>query len=424
MMKHNFGIIGLGKVGSAMLSLLREKGYKISWTVTSKKNMEIVAYETLPETPGNADVILITVPDMHISEVAKQIAERWRDRCKGKVFFHMSGQLSSDALSAIAGLGGEVASLHPIQSIADPSRAKNALLESYFTVEGSKNACATARDILSSITDRIIEIAKEDKTLYHAAAVMASNYVVSIAAHASDMLRTIGIGPGVLIPLLKGTVANIAANEKAALTGPVQRGDWSTVRAHIEAINKSFPDLLDLYKTMGVYTAKLAGRSWPEEFLFQQKVVGIEEISKKVETLRKHGSKIVFTNGCFDILHLGHISYLKKARALGDYLVIGLNSDTSVKRLKGEGRPINNQDARAAVMSALEMIDFVTIFDQDTPYELISAVKPDVLVKGGDWKPDQIVGGDIVKSYGGKVISLAFEDGFSTTSIIEKIKDR
>ena len=130
--------------------------------------------------------------------------------------------------------------------------------------------------------------------------------------------------------------------------------------------------------------------------------------------------KIVFTNGCFDILHRGHVAYLNEARSLGDVLIVGLNSDQSVKRLKGESRPVNAELDRKYVLENLKCVDFVEIFEEDTPYNLISVVRPQVLVKGGDWKPDQIVGSSIVLSYGGNVKSLNFVDGYSTTSIIDR----
>ncbi len=130
--------------------------------------------------------------------------------------------------------------------------------------------------------------------------------------------------------------------------------------------------------------------------------------------------KIVFTNGCFDILHRGHVSYLNEAKSLGDILIVGLNSDASVKRLKGETRPINAELDRKYVLENLRSVDFVQIFEEDTPYELIKSVQPDILVKGGDWTPDQIVGSDIVLNKGGKVLSLLFIDGYSTTKTIEK----
>jgi rfaE bifunctional protein nucleotidyltransferase chain/domain len=132
--------------------------------------------------------------------------------------------------------------------------------------------------------------------------------------------------------------------------------------------------------------------------------------------------KIVFTNGCFDIIHKGHVTYLNEAKKLGDLLVIGLNSDASVKRLKGPERPINNEQDRLYVMSQLKPVDFVEIFTEDTPLNLIKSIQPRILVKGGDWKIEQIVGGKEVIENGGEVYSLNFVDGYSTTNIIHKIQ--
>jgi len=148
-----------------------------------------------------------------------------------------------------------------------------------------------------------------------------------------------------------------------------------------------------------------------------------EEIKILSAELKQKGKKIVFTNGCFDIIHYGHVSYLSDARNLGDLLIVGLNSDDSVKRLKGASRPINSQFDRAYVLSALKPVDYVVIFEQDTPYDLIKLIMPDLLVKGGDWKPEQIVGSDLVLKNGGQVKSLQFQTGFSTTNIIEKLNE-
>jgi rfaE bifunctional protein nucleotidyltransferase chain/domain len=146
-----------------------------------------------------------------------------------------------------------------------------------------------------------------------------------------------------------------------------------------------------------------------------------EELNKFL--LANNDKKIVFTNGCFDILHRGHVTYLAEARKLGDLLVVGLNSDASVKRLKGPERPINNERDRRYVLSQLKSVDFVEIFTEDTPLDLILKVNPKVLVKGGDWKIDQIVGGKEVIAHGGDVFSLNFVDGYSTTSLIHKIQE-
>lgn len=138
--------------------------------------------------------------------------------------------------------------------------------------------------------------------------------------------------------------------------------------------------------------------------------------------LQQQGKTVGFTNGCFDILHAGHVTYLSQAAQLADVLVIGLNSDASVQRLKGPTRPVNTQHDRAVVLSSLKAVDYVCIFDEDTPYELIKAIQPDVLVKGGDYLVEQIVGADIVSARGGRVLSLPFVEGKSTTSIIERMK--
>ncbi len=130
----------------------------------------------------------------------------------------------------------------------------------------------------------------------------------------------------------------------------------------------------------------------------------------------------MFTNGCFDLLHPGHIRYLEKARAEGDLLVVALNSDASVRRIKGPERPIQNEDERSEVIAGLQCVDFVTLFDEETPYEIIEELLPDVLVKGGDWPVDQIVGRQTVEGHGGKVISIAFETGHSTSNIIRRIR--
>ncbi len=156
-----------------------------------------------------------------------------------------------------------------------------------------------------------------------------------------------------------------------------------------------------------------------------KRVMDLVQVQRAVNVWRMKGDRIVFTNGCFDILHRGHVEYLQEAAALGDRLIIGLNSDDSVRRLgKDRDRPFNDQDSRANVLTALRLVDAVVIFDQDTPLELIQVIGPDVLVKGGDWKEDQIVGAELVKARGGEVRSLKLVDGFSTTALVTKIRSK
>lgn len=150
-----------------------------------------------------------------------------------------------------------------------------------------------------------------------------------------------------------------------------------------------------------------------------KKITKLKEIIKKLKGEEK---KIVFTNGCFDLLHIGHINYLKKAQKQGDILIIGLNSDSSVRKIKEKGRPITPQSERAKILAALEFVDFITIFEEQTPLNLIKEIKPDVLVKGGDWKKEEVVGSDFVKSYKGKTVIIPFTKGKSTSLIIKKIR--
>ena len=147
------------------------------------------------------------------------------------------------------------------------------------------------------------------------------------------------------------------------------------------------------------------------------KILKWSELQEVIDELRAEGRKIVFTNGCFDLIHVGHVRYLREAKALGDVLIVGLNSDRSVSGIKA-GRPVNPEDGRAEVLAALEMVDYVTLFDEETPYELIKLVRPDILVKGGDWKKEDIIGSDIAK----ETRSLPFVEGVSTTRIIERIR--
>ncbi len=167
------------------------------------------------------------------------------------------------------------------------------------------------------------------------------------------------------------------------------------------------------------------------KLLFSQKMTNFSQIQQKIQTSeaiqhtlaqwRASGQRVVFTNGCFDLLHYGHLHYLSNARDLADRLVVGLNSAASVRRLKGPNRPINDDLTRSHLLAALQIVDAVIVFEEDTPIELIKIVQPEILVKGGDWKPEQIVGSQHVLSRGGQVLSLPFVEGYSTTNIEQKI---
>lgn len=153
----------------------------------------------------------------------------------------------------------------------------------------------------------------------------------------------------------------------------------------------------------------------------ESKIICQKDLSNLILKWREENQKIVFTNGCFDLLHLGHVDYLAKAKDLGDRLIIGVNTDSSVKRLKGKNRPLQDENSRLHILAALHSVDAVVLFDEDTPYELIKKIQPDILVKGADYKIENIVGYDIVTSRGGSVQTIEFIEGYSTTNIEQRI---
>lgn len=156
--------------------------------------------------------------------------------------------------------------------------------------------------------------------------------------------------------------------------------------------------------------------------IIQNKIYDWEKLKWQISVWRFQDKKIVFTNGCFDLLHLGHIDYLGKAKDQGDILIVGVNSDSSVRRIKGGSRPITNETSRSSIIAALRFVDAVVLFDEDTPYDLITLVQPDVLVKGSDYKAEDIIGYDIVKAKDGEIVTIDFLEGYSTTAIENKIK--
>ena len=158
--------------------------------------------------------------------------------------------------------------------------------------------------------------------------------------------------------------------------------------------------------------------------LLEKKIKNLNKLKKIILALKARRKKIVFTNGCFDLLHYGHVKYLQDAKRKGDILVVGINSDSSVKRIKGKSRPVVNEKDRLRMVSALESVDYAVLFKEDTPLKTIKSIKPDVLVKGADWNKDNIVGSDIVFGYGGSVATIKFVKGYSTSNLIKQIAKR
>ena len=154
-----------------------------------------------------------------------------------------------------------------------------------------------------------------------------------------------------------------------------------------------------------------------------EKLKTLEELKAIVVVARNNGKKVAFTNGCFDLLHRGHVHVLREAKACGDLLIVGINSDESVKQIKGPTRPVLPESDRCELLGAMEMVDYVVLFDEPDPHDLISAVRPDVLVKGGDWNTEKIIGADLVEEAGGRVAVVPYIKGFSTTELIERVKN-
>ena len=185
------------------------------------------------------------------------------------------------------------------------------------------------------------------------------------------------------------------------------------------------PEGLNFRGLLSRFSIKLVKKGIRETRMdHRAKIMTLPQVLARRRELAAGGRKLVFTNGCFDLLHPGHLRYLAEARALGDFLVVGLNSDRSISALKGPARPICPETVRAEMLAGLAAVDAVVVFDQDTPLALITALVPDVLVKGGDWTVDKIVGGSLVLERGGEVRSLLLAEGFSSTSLIERIRGR
>jgi rfaE bifunctional protein nucleotidyltransferase chain/domain len=423
-MHYRFGVIGLGRVGCAMMTLLREAGHTPVWAVTSRDApFGVRTCRTIPGDPSGAQVVLIAVPDGLIAGTALDISRAWGPGCAGIVFLHFSGLLPSSVLDALEAHGAFTGSMHPLQSIVDAAIARRAITQSVFTFEGSAGAREAAEAIAGSLGVPMLDIRASDKTLYHASAVVASNHLVALIHQASSILEGIGMEERHLMGLIRGTLSNVERlGTRAALTGPVSRGDWETVKAHMRALGCLFPDIAPGYLELARYASSMAGTKMPAEVADASRPEDLGDLLERLGSMRDRGMRVVFTNGCFDILHAGHVAYLSKARALGDFLVVGLNSDESVRRLKGPARPVNGQDARKAMLEALRCVDFVAVFEEDTPIRLIGDIRPDVLVKGGDWLPENIVGADLVQARGGRVVTVDFEEGFSTTGIIDRIR--
>lgn len=327
---------------------------------------------------------------------------------------YLKGVLTPKVLSAVI----SVATSAGIPVVADPKgtdysryrgvttltpNRKEAEAASGITINSDESLAQAATKIMkcADLSHLLITRSEAGMSLFS-----AGGEAVHIPTVAREVFDVSGAGDTVLASLAIGIAAGLQIGEAARLANiaagiAVGKLGTSTVTPDeiISAIAMSHSDTDSKIKNRDVLAVILEGE-------------------------RLKGKKVVFTNGCFDLLHAGHVKYLQKARKLGDILVLGLNSDTSVRRLKGEKRPLIGEEERAHILAALDCIDFVVLFDEDTPLELIKLLKPHILAKGGDYTPETVVGRELVESYGGHVELVTFVDGKSTTNIIERVLER
>ncbi len=327
---------------------------------------------------------------------------------------YMKGVLTSNVLSVII----ETARGNNIPVLVDPKgfdfskykgatcltpNRKEAEAASGIVVDSDENLQKAAEAIIAtaSLDNLLITRSEAGMSLFNSV-----GHAVHIPTVAREVFDVTGAGDTVLAMLGFGLASGLQLSDAATL---------ANIAAGI-AVGKLGTSVV----TPDEISAAIAVRQGGNEAKLKQR----KHLAVIIESERNRGKRVVFTNGCFDLLHAGHVKYLQAARQLGDMLVLGLNSDASVRRLKGAKRPLIGEEERAHILSALDCIDHVCLFDEDTPLELITALKPQILVKGGDYTPEGVVGKELVESWGGHVELIPFVDGKSTTNIIEKVLER
>ena len=319
------------------------------------------------------------------------------------------GTLSDpQALIAQAKAAGVPVLVDPKGSNFDRYRGATLLTPNLSEFEGVVGACASEQELVTKAQQLIEHLELEALLVTRSeqgmTLIRAGQGEVHFPARAREVFDVTGAGDTVISTLASA----LAAGEPLEVATGLANMAASIVVGKLGTAAISAPELR---------------RTVNRELGAERGVVSDEQLLVALDDARASGEKIVFTNGCFDILHAGHVGYLKQARAQGDRLVLAINDDDSVKRLKGEGRPINPVERRKAVLAGLEAVDWVVSFNEDTPERLLEQVRPDVLVKGGDYGIEGVVGGEFVRSYGGEVKVLSFLDNCSTTAIVEKIQN-
>lgn len=410
-------VIGSDENGTILLHAFSGKGVDVAGVFedpmrrTSKKTRVVAAHQQMVRIDRESREPLS--PEFE-EKIAGFLAERGKEYQVILVSDYLKGVLTERVLSAIM----ETGSRHGIPVVIDPKGSdyhkyrgatiltpnrKEAEIASRIRIDGDENLARAAETLLSEeeLEALLITRSEQGMSLFE-----SSGRTVHIPTVAREVYDVTGAGDTVLAVMGLVLACGRGFEEAARL---------ANVAAGI-AVGK--------LGTSTVMPAEIINEVGRGHLDSDAKIKNRDVLAAIVAEERKRGKRVVFTNGCFDLLHVGHVKYLQKARSFGDLLVLGLNSDASVRRLKGEKRPLIGEEERAHLLAALDCVDYVVIFDEDTPLQLIEAVRPQVLVKGGDYTPEGVVGRDLVESYGGRVELVEFVDGKSTSNIIEKILER
>ena len=327
---------------------------------------------------------------------------------------YLKGVLTTEVLAALVEAGGSAG----IPVVVDPKGTDYAryggvtiLTPNRKEAEAATGIAITDDDSLCRVADRLLE--------------QADLKALLITRSEQGMSLFPADGEPAHIPTVAREVFDVtgAGDTVLAMLGLALAGGWSFVEA-ARLANIAAGIAVAKVGTSTVAPAEIIAEVGRGHLDSDSKIKNLDVLQRIISEAKERRQRVVFTNGCFDLIHFGHVKYLQKARSFGDLLVLGLNSDASVRRLKGEKRPLINQDERAHLLAALDCVDYVVIFDEDTPIQLIDAVRPDVLVKGGDYTREGVVGHEQVESWGGRVELVEFVDGRSTSGIIEKIVER
>lgn len=410
-------VVGEDENGQALLSVLHNRSipadaifHDPSRRTTRKtrvvaSHQQIVRIDRESREPLSADVEG-QLCDWLASNASNFDAILLSDYLKGvltpKVLSTVIAAANASGIPVLADPKGTDYSRYRGATILTPNR-KEAEAASDITVNSDASLALAAKAIMerAGLNYLLVTRSEEGMSLYSTEA-----DAVHIPTVAREVFDVSGAGDTVLASLAAGLAAGLEMPEAALL---------ANVAAGI-AVGKLGTSTVTPDEILGALALSHADS--------HSKIKNRDVLAAILKTEKAGGSKVVFTNGCFDLLHAGHVKYLQQARKLGDILVLGLNSDASVRRLKGEKRPLIGEEERAHLLAALDCIDYVVLFDEDTPLELITLLRPDILVKGGDYTPEKVVGRELVESYGGHVELISFVDGKSTTSIIERVLER